>query len=350
MKNIYIDTFEKLIEILNFYQSQTGYVFRGQRDAANWKLEPSIFRQDTLDDYIKRIITSTNFVYPFANDTLNEWFRCKEVRDIVHLHTRQYLSYPQFHIKIKRLLWLCAYILKYNFYLGLYVEQNPNNHKLDSITLNLISKIPYYYWGEKQKFLGYFNYALQNLVTLSTLDDEIFKLGMHDNILTDYNQTSAQHYDFPTGALDFSEQYLIASHFAIERGDKNDSTCFSIYVYKQINLTENAPAYLIKEKGSNNIRAKNQHGVFLFIRNPCTYFLDYGRFPTIDILMAYNENAGLPGFAELIKYNILYKPQILDPLRRLLEKNNINEQTLKPDETQLPFMCTNNNPTLRSLR
>lgn len=350
MRNIYIDTFDKLIEALKFYQGQSGYVFRGQRDAVNWKLEPSIFRPNTLDNYIKSIITLTNFVYPFANDILNEWFRGKEVRDIVYLHTRQRLSYPQFHIKIKRLLWLCTYLLKYNFYLGLYVTKNPNGHKFDVNTLDLITKIPYTFWEEKQKFLGYFNYALQNMVTLTALDGTLLKLGTHDNILTAYNQTFAQHYDFPTSALDFSEKYLVAVHFAIENGDKVESTCFSIYVYKQIDLSNNAPAYLIKEEGSNNIREKSQHGIFLFIQNPCTYFLDYGKFPTIDALIAHNENAGLPEFAELIKYNIPYKLQILDPLRSLLEGNNINEKTLKPDKTQLPIMCINSNPTLHSLK
>ncbi|KTD32217.1 FRG domain protein [Legionella nautarum] len=343
MKSYYFDSLKKLIPFLEALSGR-GYFFRGQRDAIQWKVIPSIFRKNRLDEYIKKIqVPASYYSYPFNESVVKKWFNCNEILEFVSLtlykNKNKIRCFEQLPLKIQRLFELGTILLRYNFYLGLYVSQNPNNHLFDKNTSSLSEIIPYQVWATKDKFIGYIQYALPILLDINLLDGTIYQKGSHDNVITGYNQTFPQHYDFPTAAVDVTTCYLVALHFATDGGDKIDSTCFSVYAYKQLDLSDEAPCFLYNnDELKSNIRAQAQKGSFLFFRNPCTHYLETGEFPSLDMLVNHCINNHLQPFADVIKINVPYSNYVLAPLRELLITNDISNKTLKPDIANMPVL------------
>ncbi|KTC89119.1 FRG domain-containing protein [Legionella drozanskii] len=343
MKSRYFNSLKELIPFLEALSGQ-GYFFRGQRDAIQWHVIPSIFRENRLDAYIKKIqVPSSNYSYPFNESVVKEWLNCKEILEFVSLilykNKNKIRYFEQLPLKIQKLFELGTFLLKYNFYLGLYVSQNPNNHLFDKKTSSLCEVIPYQVWATKDKFIGYIQHTLPLLLDIILMDGNIHQKGSHDNVITSYNQTFPQHYDFPTAAVDVTTCYLVALHFATDGGDKIDSTCFSVYAYKQLDFSDDAPCFLYNDDELQfNIRAQAQKGSFLFFRSPCTHYLETGKFPSLDKLVNHCINNHLQHFADVIKINVPYTNYVLTPLRECLITNDISNKTLKPDIANMPVL------------
>jgi hypothetical protein len=284
MENIFIEKADTLIKELQYLKNKDGYHFRGHRDALNWKLTPQIFREGELDKYIKKTYQSEPFINTFDFKTLIEWFHCNELQEFVSHFLKNNMPYQHFPLPIKRLFQLGAFLLKYNYFLSLYIK-NVNDFDFDDETKRILSIHNPADWGTKEKFIGFIQYSLPKIFTLTGLDGNVIQKANLDNIITGYDQTYPQHYDFPTAALDFSFNFYVAIYFALNSGDTNNtSKCFSIYAYKEMQNLENSPVFILQDRSIllKNIRATNQEGTFIFFNQPCSYFLEHGCFPSVD--------------------------------------------------------------------
>jgi hypothetical protein len=326
MQNIFIDDYKELINKLESLKSQ-GYVFRGQRDALNWKLEPKAFRKGTLNEYIKKshdekYLVVCNLSYFAA------LFNCEELKTFVSSWLHKKMSYSTFPLTVKRLFEIGEFLVKYNCFLSLYLK-NLRKFELDDETKRILSIHSGDDWLTKEKFIGFIQYALPQIITLSGLDGSIIKTANLDNLITGYDQTYPQHYDFPTAALDFTHNYLVAIHFALSINiPSHVSKCFSLYAYKDKSSSKNTPLFLMKDKSNlqNNKRATAQQGTFVFFNRPLDFYLENGRFPTIE---DYQSDLSF----EIIKINAPFAGSLNERLSALLITEKINAKTLCLEST-----------------
>jgi hypothetical protein len=266
MENIYIDKAESLVKELEYLKNKGGYSFRGQRGALNWKLIPQIFREGELVKYIKDTYQSEPIVNCLNSETFIKWFHCKELQEFVSHFLKKKIPYQHFPLQIKRLFQLGTILLKYNYFLSIYIK-NVNDFNFDDETKRILSIHSSSDWFTKEKFIGFIQYSLPQIFTITELNGDIRQKANLDNIITGYDQTYPQHYDFPTAALDFTFNFYVAIYFALRSRDKNNtSKCFSIYAYKELQNSDDSPIHILKDRAilKNNKRATSQEGTFIF--------------------------------------------------------------------------------------
>jgi len=300
-----IDLLDRLEELNNI---KSSYIFRGQPNK-EFILQPKAFRKD--------IIRKLSDDYP--NKTLQEWGNREKVREFVKnwFLDEGYINHPC----IRRLIEIDLYIMKYNYFLAKYIEQNP--HKVDPNTAKMYLERGASFWTTEKTFKYLFSNEIGLLVGVISLDGRILKESYINEDFSGYDEYLPQHYDTPTVALDWSKNPHIAIFFAI-REIPPDATHFSIYAYKQINSEKTNPIE-IKEglPNPNNLRIKHQEGLFTRFRYACLYYLLRGTWPCIEIY----DPLSLSNF-ELIRFDV---PRSYDEdLKRFLIRQGLTKEFLLP--------------------
>jgi len=76
-----------------------------------------------------------------------------------------------------------------------------------------------------------------------------------------------------------------------------------------------------------NPRAKNQHGMLCSFSKPCSFFIKYGRFPTIEDYLTDNQNNSF----DFKKLSLKRSPSSLDFLVNTLISEGIIKSYIYPD-------------------
>lgn len=241
--------------------------------------------------------------------------------------------------------------MRYNFILANYFEKKSEmlfkrwkelNHSRDAV-----------FWTKEKTFLYLISNTFQYLITRSSLDGKVIIAPNPDESLTGIDEKIPQHYGVPTAALDFSWNPYVALFFALDLVNEpetdlesglllakkmpNDAKYFSIYAYKQCEDIEK-PFISIEmpnESWGKNERAKNQEGVFLYVNNPCSFYLDNDRFPSIndydDCIFQKKQFAKKRCF-ELTQYRIKKDENMLVAIKKALNGKKITKEFLFPQE------------------
>lgn len=266
-----------------------GYIFRGVEQQA-YLAQPSAFRPEKIkENWNKYPISHSEFV--------SKWFHHPKVLKIIQA------SYPipDFEIKrhptIQRLFTLLSYLMVCNYLFSKYKEDNPKHAFISDHEQMKYRKSPF--WTEQETFTQMVGYYFPKVLTLEALDKSWKKDSYIDEIFTGIDMSFPQHYGIPTAALDFTRKALISIYFAIESHLNIDlehasgfyiaekavdyDSFLSIYAIK---LTDDSNYCPIKveeiELSIPNPRAKNQHGTLCYFSKPCSFHMEYGRFPTIE--------------------------------------------------------------------
>ncbi len=161
--------------------------------------------------------------------------------------------------------------MHYNYTLAKYVAKHP--HKVDPITIKMYQERQANFWESEKTFLYLFGQDVSFLTGVISHDGKVLKESYINEEFSGYDEYLPQHYDILTVALDWSKDPLIAIFFAI-REIPLESTHFTIYAYKQINLEKTNPIEICHgNPASRNLRIKRQNGLFTRFRYACLYFL-----------------------------------------------------------------------------
>lgn len=311
MNNVLINDANELITKL-LYLQRLGYIFRGQANAI-WRLIPSIFRPINL-----KIL---NEQYPLKDDTYY-WYFSIEIKKIVESWAK--VNYNNnIPPLLRRIFDLYTFIMKYNFGLTEFNKKNPDLIYTEDENELIISQRD---WASEQTFIDFVENTLQFWLNIYNLDGSLrFKAKPFEE-LTIIEEGFPQHYGFMTAALDFSKNPLKAVYFALQK--YNFSCYFSIYAYKQINFKNDLPSKIIENKNPKNIRAIKQEGCFVYLTQPCSFYVNKNKFPTLndyDIEIQYGLRS--PYF-KLERILVPKTQKVISFLKEQLSKEDINDKTL----------------------
>src|SRR5690606_24795503 len=125
--------------------------------------------------------------------------------------------------------------------------------------------------------------------------------------------------------LDWTRNPLISIFFAFQYIPPG-TQYVSIYAYKQLNDSKNNPVIIKYGHGEvENIRIRNQEGVFTVLQYPCTYYFVRKHWPSLDDYFSHSS-----GNFELIRYDIpvSYK----DNLNNLARSAGYTKDFLLPED------------------
>ena len=312
-----IESPESLIEKLTELKSKDDYVFRGIANA-KWKLEAKAFRENgkALDNS-----------YPLASTELESWK--KEALEKI----RRLYNLPIY--MLVNIINLCVFTMKYHYHLFKNVRDRiKENIKYISSEDDLIIR-RYSNENPENIFIDrkYFDDTLlgpllERIIPTVSLDGTVLKPSYPcEDLLNVMDASRPQHYDIPTSVLDWTYNPDVAIYFALdsEYADKNGDI-FSIYAYKQIDHSENAPIKLIeRHEAIENLRAERQEGLFSSLTMPCRFYIEESFFPSVETYDSQFYKA-----FELIKFNISRKA-CSNSLEKTLIEKNITKEFLFPD-------------------
>lgn len=313
---------------------KNGYFLRGV-ESRDFHAKPSAFRSNKIEK--NRSFFPINY-----EKIVSEWFYDLEIIKII----QDDLKIDYFEIRnnpmIHRLFNLISYLMVCNYLFSKYKEGN-TLHIFPHDYQQLKNKGSDF-WSYKQTFNNMVQYYFPLILTREALDKSWTKKGKIDEIISAIDMSFPQHYGTSTAALDFTKKYLNAVYFAIEshlninfenkiglyltEKDVFYDGYLSIYAIKLISPSKNSPITI--EEIDNSIlnrRATNQQGVLCYFSRPCSFYMDYDRFPKIEDYLVHGKN----DFFILKKLSLKRSIKNLDLLEKILIKENIVKDFIYPD-------------------
>lgn len=233
--------------------------------------------------------------------------------------------------------------MRYNYAITtLYLNKREYANYNDLALLTTFTKD---YWLTQETFEHFFCFLYRSLMTITSLQGKIIKEPYYLEETTGFDQTIPQHYQFDTALLDWSHNHLVAIYFALgsqlvdtKKTERmfciesdmpiEEPTHLSIFAYQQT-LTENFPVKLVDgAHEKTNIRLQRQEGTFTYFTNPLEFYLNNGRFPSIENYFRYPYSNTT---FKLVRYNLERTTANLSLLQEYIEGYGINKSFLFPD-------------------
>jgi len=299
--------------------SLEGYVFRGHENFT-YQLAPSAFREHSIVQMKKD--------FNICSTIIKNWFNNKKIESTI---ASWYSSNPihSQHPTIHLLKKFCLYIMLYNHSLHVFVKNNPNNvSEQDKASLLLRDAE---YWKQETTFQQMFERYLPTIINRHSLKDgSLIQRATPYEDLAAIDETLPQHYGIPTAALDWSYNFNIAIYFALGEKPEQKSKFLTISALK-IHDSQSPVKMFDRNIHIENIRAERQEGTFSYFRNPCSFFLQTGLFPSVNYFSQRYKNQLDTCRFELKEFLIERTESNLYYLEELLKEKGISKQYLFPD-------------------
>ncbi len=299
---------------------EDGFIFRGHEDF-KYELIPSVFRPEKQKQMIKQ--------FAIEEVKIAQWPRSKAIIEVIDQWAPGVRAIPEAHQTIQRLIAFCLYLMRFNFSLNIFAQNN--RHRIPKKDCDSILIRDAEYWRQEKTFYDMFSRYFPTIVKRYDLKNNLFQDATPYEDLAGTDESLPQHYGTPTAALDWSRNPNVAIHFAI--GDKTTESQFlRIYAIKMMEGFRSPPVKIMEKSSDTvNLRAERQEGTFTYFTMPCTFFLMHGIFPTIDYFdRRYNNNQEQNTF-DLRYINIKRTEANIKYLEAMLAENKINEDYLFPD-------------------
>lgn len=185
-----------------------------------------------------------------------------------------------------------------------------------------------HHWSQEQTFLDYVDRFYMSLIPLISTNEQLVKRAYLMEDVTGLDESYPQHYGMGTSALDWTSDPLNALFFTIY-SDKMPSNIkfLSVSAYKQQNLKNSPVIFKDKDDLKDNQRAIAQKGTFSYFKNPCSFFLKCGEFPSIETYQYSTDNKKFNYF-EVEKISLLRTKENIMYIEKILEDNGINKASL----------------------
>lgn len=289
-----------------------GYIFRGE-DNFIYPLMPKAFREPKIEEMKKNFGVDQSITDRWLNKSLSK-------EQLAWLNGNAGCN---FDLLIRRLKEFGLYIMHYNHELHLFVEKHKGYVSEKDKKHLLLRDIEY--WKSEATFDWFLTSYLPTIITRISQGKIIQKAQPFED-LAGVDETLPQHYGTPTAALDWSSNFKKATFFAIQDCKDNPQFC-SLYALKILNPNLSPIKTVPRNELVNNRRAVSQEGLFTYFTNPCSFFLQFGKLPSInhfDELLKYTY--GNPFI--LRKYLIERNVNNICYLRKILDEAGINADSL----------------------